>query len=127
MKRYIVICRMNINNSKKFWNCFEHCTIKENRLCYNCEYWSTNVLNSNWTRFLTNSAYSRIIMKFWCFFMWTTSYSHLQHREKKRKEFDSSIETHFRYARFKFIELFSRCANFAKIRHDLIDTELLYK
>jgi hypothetical protein len=52
IKRYIVICRMNINNSKKFWNYFEHCTIKENRLYYDCEYWSTNILNSNWTRFL---------------------------------------------------------------------------
>jgi hypothetical protein len=82
-ERYIVICRMNINNSKRFWNCFEYCTIKENRFCYDCEYWSINVLNSNWTQFLTNSAYSRMIMKFWCFFMWTTSSSHLQHREKK--------------------------------------------
>jgi hypothetical protein len=48
MKRYIVTCWMNINNSKRSWNCFEHCTIKENRLCCDCEYWSTNVLNSNW-------------------------------------------------------------------------------
>jgi hypothetical protein len=68
---------------KKSWNCFEHCTIKENRLCYDCEYWSTNVLNSNWILFLTNSAYSSMIMKFWCFFMWTTSFSHLLHRERK--------------------------------------------
>jgi hypothetical protein len=83
MRRYIVTCRMNINNSKRSWNCFEHCTIKENRLCCDCEYWSTNVLNSNWIRFLTNSAYSRMIMKFWCSFIWTTSFSHLLHREKK--------------------------------------------
>ncbi len=51
--------------------------------CCDCEYWSRNVLNSNWTRSLTNSAYSRMIMKFWCSFMWTTSFSHSQHREKK--------------------------------------------
>jgi hypothetical protein len=83
MKRYIVTCRMNINSSKRSWNCFEHCTIKENRFCYDYEYWSTNVLNSNWTLSLTNSAYSRMIMKFWCSFMWTTSFSHSQHRERK--------------------------------------------
>jgi hypothetical protein len=78
MKRYIIICWININNSKRSWNCFEHCTIKESRFCYDCEYWSTNILNSNWILFLTNSVYSRMIMKFWCFFMWTTSFSHLQ-------------------------------------------------
>jgi hypothetical protein len=69
MKKYIIIRRMNINNSKRFWNCSEHCTIKENRFCYDCEYWSTNVLNSNWIQFLTNFVYSRMIMKFWGFFM----------------------------------------------------------
>jgi hypothetical protein len=31
MKKYIVICRMNINSLKRSWNCFEHCTIKKNR------------------------------------------------------------------------------------------------
>jgi hypothetical protein len=46
---------------------------------------------------------------------------------KKRKEFDSSIEKHLRHAKFRFIELLSRRANFAQIRHDLIDTELLYE
>jgi hypothetical protein len=127
MKRYIVICRMNINTSKRFWNCFKHCTIKENRLYYDCEYWSTNVLNSNWILFLTNFVYSRMIIKFWYSFMWTTLFSHLQRREKKRKDFDSSIERHFRHARFKFIELLSRRANFVKTRHDLIDTEVLYE
>jgi hypothetical protein len=127
MRRYIVICRMNIKISKRFWNCFEHCMIKENRLFCDCEYWSTNVSNSNWIRSLTNSVYSRMIMKFWCSFTWTTSFSHLLHHEKKTQEFDSSIERHFRHARFKFIELFSRRANFATIRHDLIDTELLYE
>jgi hypothetical protein len=59
---------------------------KENRFCCDCEYWSTNVLNSNWTQSLTNSVYSRMIMKFWCFFMWTTSFSHSQHREKKTQK-----------------------------------------
>jgi hypothetical protein len=86
MKRYIIICRMNINNLKRFWNCFEHCTIKENRFCYDCEYWSTNVLNSNWTLFLTNFVYFSMIMNSWCFFMWTTSFSHSQHFEKKDAE-----------------------------------------
>jgi hypothetical protein len=34
MKKYIVICRMNINNLKKSWNCFEHCTIKKSFLLW---------------------------------------------------------------------------------------------
>jgi hypothetical protein len=132
MKRYIVICRMNINNSKRFLNCFEHCTIKENHFYYDFEYWSTNVLNSNWILFLTNSAYSSMIMKFWCFFMWTTSFSHSQHRERKTKKiwfvnWKTSSTLHLRHARLKFIELLSRRANFAKTRHDLIDTEFLYE
>jgi hypothetical protein len=57
--------------------------IKENHSYYDCEYWSTNVSNSNWILFLTNSVYFSMIMKFWCSFMWTTSFSHSQHREKK--------------------------------------------
>jgi hypothetical protein len=126
MKRYIVICRMNKNNSKKSWNCFEHCTNKENRLCCDCEYWSTNILNSNWTRFLTNFVYSRMIMKFWCFLCERHRFRIHSIARKRRREYDSSIKRHFRHARFKFIELFSRRANFAKIRHDLIDTKHLY-
>jgi hypothetical protein len=47
--------------------------------------------------------------------------------KKKRREFDSSIKRHFRHAKFKFIEFFFRRANFAKIRHDLINTEFLYE
>jgi hypothetical protein len=127
MKRYIIICWMNINNSKRSWNCFEYCTNKENRFCCDCEYWSTNVLNSNWIRFLTNSVYSRMIMKFWCFLCEWHHFRIHSIARKKRKKFDSSIEKHFRHAKFKFIELCFRRANFAKIRHDLIDTELLYE
>ncbi len=47
--------------------------------------------------------------------------------KKRRKELNLLIKDNFRYARFKFIELFSRCANFVEIKHDLIDTEFLYK
>jgi hypothetical protein len=127
MKRYIIICRMNINNSKRFWNCFEHCIIKENRLYYDCEYWSTNVLNLNWILFLTISVYSRMIMKFWCFLCEWHRFRIYCIARKRRKEFNSSIKRHFRHEKFKFIKLLSRCSNFAKIRHDLIDTELLYE
>jgi hypothetical protein len=127
MKRYIVTCRMNINSSKRSWNCFEHCTIKENRFCCNCEYWSTNVLNSNWILFLTNSVYSSMIMKFWCFVMWTTSFSHYCIAKKRRREFNSSIKKHLRHERFKFIEVLFRRSNFAEIWHDLIDTKFLYE
>jgi hypothetical protein len=127
LKKYIVTCWMNINNSKRSWNCFEYCTIKENRLCCDCEYWSTNVLNSNWILFLTNSVYFSMTMKFWCFFMWTTSFSHSQHRERKTQKIWFVDWRHFRHTKSKFIELLFRHANFTKIRHDLIDTELLYK
>ncbi len=85
MRRYIITCRMNINNSKRSWNCFEHCTIKENRLCCDCEYWSINVLNSNWILFLTNSAYSSMIMKFWCSFVNDSVFAFTASREKDAK------------------------------------------
>jgi hypothetical protein len=127
MKKYIIICRMNINNSKRFWNCFKHCTIKENCLCYDCEYWSTNVLNLNWILILTNSAFFLMIMKFWYFLCERHRFRIYSIAKKRRRKFDSSIVKHFRHARFKFIELLFRRANFAKTRHDLIDTEVLYE
>jgi hypothetical protein len=46
---------------------------------------------------------------------------------KRRRKFNSSIDKHFRHTKFKFIELFSRCAKFAKTRHDLIDKEFIYE
>jgi hypothetical protein len=127
MKKYIIIYWTNINNSKRFWNCFEHCTIKKNHFCYDCEYWLTNVLNLNWIQFLTNSVYSSMTMKFWCFLCEWHYFRIYNIAKKKRKEFDSSMKKHFRHAKFKFIEFLSRRANFAKTQHDLIDTEFLYE
>jgi hypothetical protein len=81
-------------------------------------------LNSIFNEFCLFSNNNEILMFFLC----------ERHRfriycitKKRRKEFDSSIKRHFRHARFRFIELLFRRANFAKTRHDLIDTEFLYE
>jgi hypothetical protein len=140
MKRYIVICRMNINNSKKFWNCFEHYTNKKNRLCCDYEYWSTNILNSNWIQFFDElnsifdeiclfSSDNEILMFFYVndiVFAFTASWKKdVENLICRLKDIFDKIN--FRHAKSRFIELFSRRAKFAKIWHDLIDTELLYE
>ncbi len=65
------------------------------------------------------------ILKF--FYMNDIIFAFTASPKKKRLKFDLSIKKHLRHKNFKFIELFFRCLNFAKIRHDLINTKFLYK
>jgi hypothetical protein len=127
MRRYIVICRMNINNSKDLEIAFRILWLKKiafvvianiNRQMY----WIR--IEFNFWRILLILRWQRNSDVFLC------ARHHFRNHsiaKKRRREFNSSIEIHFRHTKFKFIELLFRRANFAKTRHDLIDTEFLYE